>query len=319
MDVEIRYFSATGSTRKVATEFARGLDCKVRYVNITLPENRADMATVEVDLEVIAVPVHGERIPGFIFDHLRRINGNGRPLVVFAVYGNMDIGISLGQFERLAQECNFRLIAAGAFVGEHSFCRFGSLRQAQGAAVSEAQSAAVSQAKGAAVSQSQGATLSQAQSADASQAQEVDYQNPVYTGNHVGMGRPDQGDLTEVYRFGQCVREKLENGNNDCIALPKPRLPMFIAGFPERGTRFIVRRPDADLQICRQCGACAMKCPVGAIDRNNYDVDESKCIRCMACVRNCPVSARSSGFKLKTFDRVFGYIGRKPKPNIMIY
>jgi ferredoxin len=269
MNVEVRYFSATGVTQNVVTEFIRGMKCDGKFINITLPENRTESSTVKADLEVIAVPVHGERIPGFIYDHLRSINGNGRPLVTLAVFGNMDIGISLGQFDRLARECNFRLVAAGAFVGEHSFCRFGSLR--------------------------------------------------THENNKVGSGRPDRADSVEIYRFGQSVREKLENGISDSISLPRPKLPMFIAGFPERGTRFIVRKPEADSLICRQCGVCAKKCPVGAIDNERYVVDESKCIRCMACVLNCPVSARTSGFRLKTFDRVFGYIGRKPKPNIIIY
>jgi ferredoxin len=293
MNVEIRYFSATGITHNIVTEFARGLGYNTRFVDITLPKNRIDGISGDANLEVFAVPVHGERIPGFIYRYLQNIKGNGRPLVTLAVYGNMGIGISLGQFDQLANETGFRLVAAGAFVGEHTFCRFGALRQAQGTDQIQAQGKALRQAQGASLRQALG---------------------PV---NHVGMGRPDQYDLMEIFKFGQKVKEKLDQALVDTISLPKPIIPMFIAGFPERGTRFIVRQPDADPVICKSCGICVNQCPVGAINAHSYQIDGSKCIRCMACVHNCPVLARTSEFKFAVIDYAFGWMGQKYKPNLV--
>jgi ferredoxin len=131
------------------------------------------------------------------------------------------------------------------------------------------------------------------------------------------MGRPDQIDLEEIFNFGQKVRAKLDQEQVDTISLPKPIIPMFIAGFPERGTRFIVRQPDADPILCKSCGKCVNQCPVGAINSVTYQIDGSKCIHCMACIHNCPVSARTSGFKFAVIDYAFGRMGRKHKPNHM--
>jgi ferredoxin len=279
MNVEIRFFSATGITKKVVTEFARGLGCNERFLDITLPKNRNEGTSCDTDLEVIAVPVHGERIPGFLYRYLCSIKGNNRPLVTIAVYGNMGIGISLGQFEHLAQKTGFRLVSAAALVGEHTFCRFGALQQIQGAALRQAQRNV----------------------------------------NHVGMGRPDKFDLQEIYSFGQKVRSKLDQGLVETISLPKPITPMFIAGFPERGTRFIVRQPDADPKVCESCGVCEKKCPVGAIDPETFEIDGTICIRCMACVHNCPARARASQFKSNMIDCAFEWLGHKPKQNHIFY
>lgn len=284
MDVEVRFFSATGITRSIAVEFARGLGLDTRYVNITVPETREKVTRCDADMEVYVVPIHGERIPGFIYRYLRGIQGDGRPLVALAVYGNMELGISLAQFDRLAAETGFNLIAAGAFVGEHTFCRFGSLRQAQGTTLRQAQGTTVRQAQG--------------------------------TRNNVGIDRSDQADLAEIYQFGQKVRLKVEQKPYTHISIPGPHIPMFIAGFPERGTRFIVKRPDVDIELCKKCGACVKNCPVGAIMSNDLEIDESKCIRCMACVQLCPVSARRSEFKVPAIDRVFGWLGKKRKSNL---
>ena len=46
-------------------------------------------------------------------------------------------------------------------------------------------------------------------------------------------------------------------------------------------------------KACVNCGLCAEKCPVQAIDLTNpKKVDSKTCISCMRCVSICPHSAR---------------------------
>lgn len=45
--------------------------------------------------------------------------------------------------------------------------------------------------------------------------------------------------------------------------------------------------------LCTKCGLCVMKCPIGAISKDNPQVtDKNKCISCMRCVVVCPNQAR---------------------------
>ena len=46
--------------------------------------------------------------------------------------------------------------------------------------------------------------------------------------------------------------------------------------------------------LCIKCGLCVVKCPTGAISKDNPQVtDKNKCISCMRCVAVCPKQARS--------------------------
>lgn len=258
MNANIFFFSATGTTKKIVKAFAEGLSCPVRYLDITQPVIRENIPLIESDLVVIAAPVYGERIHAIIIDYLKQINGNGKPLVVFSVYGNVGFGISLAQFEQYARENHFLLIGAGAFIGEHTY---------------------------------------------ASEEVPVAYQ------------RPDERDLEQAKEFGKQIREKLDAGSLNSIKLPTPNLPGFISNFPDGGTRFLIKQPVVDKNLCNQCGACARKCPLAAIDPITFQICEKKCIRCYACVRVCPKSARRTEFRKRFFGRVFKFMGGKRKEN----
>lgn len=121
MKTEIIYFSATGTTKAIVTAISKGLNGIVHFTDITLPDKRKDVTTVASDLVIIAIPVYGERIPHFLFDYIKQFQGNGTPLAAISVYGNMGFGISLEQFKNFAEMNNFRLIAAGTFIGQHTY------------------------------------------------------------------------------------------------------------------------------------------------------------------------------------------------------
>ena len=118
MKTEIIYFSATDTTRALVKAISQGLNGDVHFTNITLPVSRKNVITLDSDLTIIATPVYGERIPRFLYEFFQQIKGNGNLLVAVSVYGNMGFGISLEQFKNFAENNNFRLIAAGAFIGQ---------------------------------------------------------------------------------------------------------------------------------------------------------------------------------------------------------
>lgn len=260
MKAEIIYFSATGTTRKIVKAISQGLDCEVHFTDINLPDSRERYQPVESDLVVMATPIYGERIPRFVYDFFKLINGNGRPLAVVSVYGNMGYGISLAQFKDLAEENSFRLFAAGAFIAEHSYAS----KRAP-----------------------------------------------------VGLGRPNANDLKQAAEFGREIRRKFDAGNCTPAAILKPTIPKFITHFPDTGTRILIRQPAVKQELCNRCGACAKRCPAGAIDPKTLRIDEQKCIRCYACVKTCPKSARVTAFRLQFMEKVFGNLGRKKKDNIV--
>lgn len=123
MKTEIIFFSATGTTKKIVRAFSEGLGFETKFTDITLPEKRKAYQPVESDLMVIAAPVYGERIPGFVWDFIKPIKGEDKPLAVISIYGNIGYGISFTQFEDFARLNGFRLIAVGAFIGEHTYAR----------------------------------------------------------------------------------------------------------------------------------------------------------------------------------------------------
>lgn len=121
MKTEIIYFSATGTTKALVEAISQGLNGDVYFTNVTSLENRKDNIIIDSDLTIIATPVYGERIPHFLYDFFKHIKGKGTPLAAVSVYGNMGFGISLEQFKDFAEKNNFRLIAAGAFIGQHTY------------------------------------------------------------------------------------------------------------------------------------------------------------------------------------------------------
>jgi len=121
MKAEIICFSATKTTEEIAKAFTEGLACGVIFTDITAPKNRARYTPAESDLVVIATPVYGQRIPRFVLKFIDQIDGGGRPLVAICVYGNVGYGVSLREFAHYAKKHNFKLVAAGAFVGEHTY------------------------------------------------------------------------------------------------------------------------------------------------------------------------------------------------------
>ena len=122
------YFSATGTTEKVvfnlAKSLAQKLGVELSVFDFTLPKVRKEETPFqENDLVIFGTPTIAGRVPNLLAKYLKTIKGNGALAVPIALYGNRDYDDCLIELRDILADDGFFPIAAGAFVGEHSFSK----------------------------------------------------------------------------------------------------------------------------------------------------------------------------------------------------
>lgn len=121
-ETSILYFSATGTTAKIVKEIAKGIGEPVKEYDLTLPANRERKLSFDSDnLVIVGVPVYSGRVPGILADYLSGIKGNNTRAVFIVVYGNRDYDDALLELKDIMEKNGFIGVAAGAFIGEHSY------------------------------------------------------------------------------------------------------------------------------------------------------------------------------------------------------
>lgn len=114
-------FSPTGTSRKIAEAVARGIGARTSRT-LDLTHTAAPEQTLPRDAAaVFAVPVYGGRVAPLALERLKPLRGDRTPAVLLVVYGNRDIGSAAQQLAAMLTEQGFLPVAAGAFVGEHSY------------------------------------------------------------------------------------------------------------------------------------------------------------------------------------------------------
>lgn len=123
------YFSGTGTTRRTVERIAGGIASR-----LNLPAESADFSRPAVrqetlgfgekDLVVFGTPVYAGRVPNVLLPFLReRIVGGGALAVPVVLFGNRNYDDALIELRNILAVDGMHPIAAGAFVGEHSFSR----------------------------------------------------------------------------------------------------------------------------------------------------------------------------------------------------
>jgi ferredoxin len=122
-EVRLVYFSPTHTTRKILEGIARGIRGAANvHVDLTLPAPATDLPPAREDvLAVIGSPVYGGRLPLAVVSRLQRVVGHRTPAVLVVVYGNRAYEDALLELRSLAIDVGCVPVAAGAFVGEHSY------------------------------------------------------------------------------------------------------------------------------------------------------------------------------------------------------
>ena len=120
------YFSPTNSTatvcQTIARELERELDRELIMRDLTIPEFRdKPLALAHDDLLIFGVPVYGGRIPELIEPVIMELRGAATPAIIVTVYGNRDYEDALLELKDRLHSSGFQVIAAAAFIGEHSY------------------------------------------------------------------------------------------------------------------------------------------------------------------------------------------------------
>ena len=123
------YFSGTGTTRRTVERIAGGIASRLNLpaesVDFSRPAVRQEtLCFGEKDLVVFGTPVYAGRVPNVLLPFLReRIMGGGALAVPVVLFGNRNYDDALIELRNILTADGMHPIAAGAFVGEHSFSR----------------------------------------------------------------------------------------------------------------------------------------------------------------------------------------------------
>lgn len=123
------YFSGTGTTRRTVESIAGGIASRLNLpaesVDFSRPAVRQEtLCFGEKDLVVFGTPVYAGRVPNVLLPFLReRIVGGGALAVPVVLFGNRNYDDALIELRNILAADGMHPIAAGAFVGEHSFSR----------------------------------------------------------------------------------------------------------------------------------------------------------------------------------------------------
>ncbi|MDR3585128.1 MAG: EFR1 family ferrodoxin [Desulfosporosinus sp.] len=127
------YFSPTNTTKKIVSGIAKKISdtindkitvntIAVNTIDFTLPGVRIKAMSFSVqDVVIIGVPVYAGRVPNVLLKYLNSITGNGALAIPVVVYGNRNYDDALIELKDILEFNGFKVIAAGAFIGEHSF------------------------------------------------------------------------------------------------------------------------------------------------------------------------------------------------------
>lgn len=114
------FFSPRGTTKQTARAIL-GHQEKVEERDLIGRPLVEDWVFPAEEPVLVAMPVYAGRIPGVCREMLERhLKGSGGPAVAVVVYGNRAFDDALAELQDLLETAGFHVIAAGAFVAQHS-------------------------------------------------------------------------------------------------------------------------------------------------------------------------------------------------------
>jgi ferredoxin len=238
------FFSPTDTTKKIVTAIANTLasamDVPCELYDFTLPVARANPKVFSPDtLVVFGTPVYAGRVPNVLLKYLDTVQGNGAAAVPVVLYGNRNYDDALIELRDILETNGFHTVAAGAFVGEHSFSKILAAGRPDASDMVKVESFAQSVAQKLAKTE----VLS-------------DIPEIAVEGNPKPYGSGYYRPLDENGNFID-IRKVKPLTNDDCI-----NCKLCVAVCPMGSISAENVREFTG--ICIKCGACIKKCPVHA-------------------------------------------------------
>ena len=115
------YFSPTRTTQQIVDAIVAGMECSNTVYDFTSPANSFEFKAEANSLAIVGVPVYGGRVASLAVQRLQNISGENTPAVAVVLYGNREYEDALLELSDILSEKGFQVIAAGAFIGEHSY------------------------------------------------------------------------------------------------------------------------------------------------------------------------------------------------------
>lgn len=120
------YLSPTGGVKKVVDILT---DIHQEYIDIDLMKEVKLPSFQEHDLCLFAVPSYGGRVPSFVFEQLKDIDGHQAKVILVVVYGNRDYDDTLLELKNFVENHGFLCLGAISAIAQHSiFPEFASCR-----------------------------------------------------------------------------------------------------------------------------------------------------------------------------------------------
>ena len=120
--IKLIYYSPTGTSEKTVKAIQQGIGTPYDVIDLTPPASETHNYSLKPrDLAIIAAPVYSGRVAPTAVNRIKKLKAQETPTVLVAVYGNRAFEDALVELKDITEPHGFKPVAAGAFIGEHSF------------------------------------------------------------------------------------------------------------------------------------------------------------------------------------------------------